>query len=197
MVWRRYLKRYFSLIFLYTLVCAGIIILGHQLLLPFAMDHLPGGIAKAAVMCVVLLCILPFFPQLMFSHAPDFAALWMESRFNKLPLLFLMGVRFAIAIGLLMMIPIWFFDNIPYWLLTLMIPVAFIAARSKRLRGSYLTIAAKFIANLNERQLHEAQKSDALLWEDEDLIVNTYRIPPGSPLWNAPWRIWAGAGPSI
>lgn len=182
MVWRRYLKRYFSLIFLYTLVCAGIIILGHQLLLPFAMDHLPGGMAKAIVICAVLLCILPFFPQLMFSHAPDFAALWMESRFNKLPLLFLMGVRFAIAIGLLMMIPIWFFENIPYWLLTLMIPVAFIAARSKRLRGSYLTIAAKFIANLNERQLHEAQDSDALLWEDEDLIVNTYRIPPGSPL---------------
>ena len=181
-VWRRFLKRCALRVALYTLICAGIIVLGHRALLPLALNYFPYGATKAVVMVTLLLAMLPFMPQLMVSHDPDFTALWVDSRFNRLPLTVIMGIRCAVGIGLLMMVPIAFYDHFHYWLLLLMIPVAFIASRSKRLRGSYLTIAAKFIANLNERQLHEASKKDTLLWEDEDLLVDTYRVPEDSDL---------------
>ena len=182
LVWRRYLKYYFSRILIYTLVCAGIIVLGKEFLLPFVTEYVPFEVPKIAVAAVVYLCLLPFLPQLMFSHDPDFTTLWMKSPFNKLPLTVLMGVRFALAVGLLMLVPVLFYERIPVWLLLLMIPAAVIASRSHRLRGSYLRIAAKFVANLNEEQLHESRKDQKLLWEDEDLLISVFHVPPGSSL---------------
>ena len=180
-LWKRYLRHYFSRLFLYVLICVGLLVLGKQLVLPFALEHFAYPVTKPIVMAVCILCILPFMPQLLRSHDPDYTALWMESRFNKLPLTVLMGARVAVGIGLLMLAPIMFFDNIHYWLLLLMIPIAVLAARSKRLRGSYLWIAAKFLANLNERQLYENRKADTLFWENKDLVVEVCRVPEGSP----------------
>lgn len=181
-VWRRYLKYYFSRIIIYTLVCAGIIVLGKEFLLPFVTEYIPFDVPKFAVMALVVLCLMPFLPQLMFSHDPDFTTLWMQSPFNKLPLTVLMGVRFALAVGLLILVPVIFYDRLPFQTLLFIIPVAIFASRSKRLRGSYLQIAAKFVANLNEEQLHQRNKDKTLLWESKDLVISVFQVPPDSAL---------------
>lgn len=180
--WNRCLKHYFSRTALYLLLVAGIIVLGHQVLLPFALSYFPDKITKIAVIAFLYLCLLPFLPQLLISHDPDFTALWMQDRFNKLPLLILMGLRFAITLAALIIIPVLFYNTTYFWLLLFTIPLAFLAARSKRLRGSYLRIAAKFLANLNEHQLREKSEVKDLLWMDSDLLVDTYRIPANSAL---------------
>lgn len=181
-VWRRYLKSYFIHIILYTLVCAGIIVLGKEFLLPLTDSYIPFDLPKSVVMIVVLLLMLPFLPQLMFSHDPDFTTLWLKNPVNKLPLTVLMGVRFALAIGLMMLLLVLFYDQIPYWLLLIIIPAAILASRSRWLRGSYLRIAAKFVANLNEEQLQERHKDQKLLWESEDLQITVFQVPQNSPL---------------
>lgn len=181
-IWTRYLKRYFINIFIYAIICGGIVVVGNHLLLPFALIYFPYTATKYVVLVVLIAALMPFLPQLMFSRNPDFTALWMGSKFNRFPLSVMMGLRCAIAVGFLMLVPITLFDRIHYYLLLLMIPIAFLAARSKKLRGSYLTIAAKFIANLNEKQLHENSKKQRLLWENDELMVDTYRIPEGSLL---------------
>ncbi|MBQ2763520.1 MAG: cation:proton antiporter [Firmicutes bacterium] len=181
-VWRRYLKRYFMRICLFTLVGAGLVFLGKGVLLPFALEYFPFTATKIVVMLVVMGILMPFIPPLVISNDPGFATLWVASPFNKLPLTVLMGIRFAFAVGLLMLVPIMFFDHIPFWLLFLMIPIAFMAGHSKRLRGSYLNIAAKFMTNLNEKQLLENSKKEQLLWESDNLIVDVYRVPEDSPL---------------
>ncbi len=182
--WNRCLKHYFSRTALYTLIIAGIIVLGQQVLLPFALSYFPYKITKICVLAFLYLCLLPFLPQLLTSHDPDFTALWMQDHFNKLPLLILMGLRFAIALTALIIIPLLFYETAHYWLLLLTIPLAFLAARSKRLRGGYLRIAAKFLANLNEHQLREKSDVKDLLWMDPDLLVDTYNIPANSSLAN-------------
>ncbi|MBQ6811029.1 MAG: cation:proton antiporter, partial [Firmicutes bacterium] len=146
-VWRRYLKRYAVRILMYSLIGAGVIVLGREFLLPLALEYFPNSFTKVVVMLVVFLAILPFMPQLMISHDTGFATLWVASPFHKLPLLVLIGIRCAVAIGLMMLVPIMFYDDIPFWLLLLMVPIAFIAGKSKRLRGSYLALAAKFMTN--------------------------------------------------
>ncbi len=181
-LWRRFLKRCFLRVGFLTLIGAGLIVLGYKVFLPFAVSYLPDSVAKIAVMVLLFLLFLPILPQLMVSHDPDFAALWLESRFNRFPLILIMTVRATIGIGLLMLIPVTLFTHVPIWSLLLIIPVAIVAAHSRRLRGSYLTIAAKFLANLNERQLHEAGESRGNLWQQDNLLVDTYRIPKGSSL---------------
>mgnify|MGYP001330021286 FL=1 len=153
-------------------------------MLPFALSYFPYKITKICVLAFLYLCLLPFLPQLLTSHDPDFTALWMQDHFNKLPLLILMGLRFAIALTALIIIPLLFYETAHYWLLLLTIPLAFLAARSKRLRGGYLRIAAKFLANLNEHQLREKSDVKDLLWMDPDLLVDTYNIPANSSLAN-------------
>ncbi|MBQ1252190.1 MAG: cation:proton antiporter [Firmicutes bacterium] len=181
-VWRRYLKRYILAILMYTLIASGIIVLGKEFLLPGVMEYFSHPMMKFGVMLVVFFGILPFMPQLMISHDAEFATLWVAGPFNKFPLLVLIGIRCAIAIGLMMLVPIMFYDNIHFSLLLLMIPIAIIAGKSKRLRGSYLAIAAKFMTNLNEKQLLENSRKEQLLWENGDLIVDVYQVPEGSPL---------------
>lgn len=181
-VWRRYLKRYFFRICILTLVCSGLIFLGKGVLLPFALEYFPYTATKIIVMIVVIIILLPFIPPLIISNDPGFATLWVSGPFNKFPLTVLMGIRFAFAVGLLMLVPIMFFDHIPFWLLLLMIPIAFSAGHSKRLKGSYLNIAAKFMTNLNEKQLLENSRKEQLLWESDHLIVDIYRVPENSPL---------------
>jgi len=51
---------------------------------------------------------MPFIPPLIISNDHGFATLWVASPFNKLPLTVLMGIRFAFAVGLLMLVPIMF-----------------------------------------------------------------------------------------
>jgi CPA2 family monovalent cation:H+ antiporter-2 len=182
--WNRCLKHYFSRTALYTLLIAGIIFLGYHVLLPFALSYFPYAFTKIIVMAFLYLCLLPFLPQLLISHDPDFTALWLQDRFNKLPLLILMGLRFAITLAALIIIPILFYSTTLFWLLFLTIPLAFLAARSKKLRGSYLRIAAKFMANLNEHQLREKSEVKDLLWMESTLLVDTYKIPEGSVLAN-------------
>lgn len=182
--WNRCLKHYFSRTALYTLMIAGIIVLGYHVLLPFALSYFPYRITRTIVMAFLYLCLLPFLPQLLASHDPDFTALWMQDRFNKLPLLILMGLRFAITLAALIIIPILFYSTRLYWLLFLTIPLAFLAARSKKLRGSYLRIAAKFMANLNEHQLREKSEVKDLLWMEASLLVDRYKLPAGSVLAN-------------
>lgn len=181
-VWRRFLKHYFFRIGIFTLICAGMIVLGKQQLLPLVADYFPSDASKPLVMAAVILCLLPFVSQLMIGHDPDFTTLWLRSPFNKLPLTVLMSVRVALAVGLLMLVPILFYERISVWFLLLMVPVAIFAGRSWRLRGSYLMIAAKFLANLNEEQLHERHKDKELLWESDELLVSTYIVPKDSPL---------------
>lgn len=181
-VWRSYLKRYCFRVILFSLICAGLIFFGKGVLLPFALDYFPYAATKLVVMGIVLLVILPFIPSLIISNDPGFATLWVASPFNKFPLTVLMGIRFAFAVGLLMLVPIMFFDHISYGWLILMIPVAVLAGRSKRLRGIYLNIAAKFMTNLNKKELLENSKKKQLLWESDELIVDVYRVPEESPL---------------
>lgn len=182
LLWRRFLKTTLIQVSFYTLIAAGIAILGERAILPFLLEHFPYTATKIITAIIIIICMLPFLTQLFFSHNPDFAALWMESRFNRFPLGTIVGIRTAIGIGLIMLVPVLFFDEIHFWWLLLTFPIAAVCARSKTIRGSYLTIAAKFLANLNESQLHESSKKKELLWESEGLLVDIYTIPEDSPV---------------
>ena len=181
-LWQRCLKHYFSRTALNTLFIAGVIVLGHKVLLPYALGYFPYPATKLAVMIFLYLCLLPFLPQMLRNHNPDFTALWMQERFNKLPLLLLMGLGIAITLTALAVIPLLFYNQTNYWLLLFSVPLAIFAARSKKLRGGYLRVAAKFMANLNEQQLRESSGVKTLLWMDSALLVDTYVIGEGSVL---------------
>ena len=181
-LWNRYLKRCIIQLTIYSLVCVGIIVIGYNVILPKAMELLPYSWTKLLLVVVLFLVVLPFIPQLIQPHDPDFTALWMDGKKHRLALAAIFGIRTALAVGLLMLAPIVFYHNLPYWLLIAIIPLAVIVTKSPRVRGSYLAIAARFMANLNEKQLREEKQKGTMLWESKDYIVDRYRIPADSIL---------------
>jgi len=184
--WPAFLKRYFATFALYALIIGGLIFLAVQLLLPWARAQL-ANLADVAVCATLLLCIAPFLPPLLVFRRTAFTSLWLQSRNNRFPLLLLMGLRAAAAAAALALPPLLIFDLPLFWLAIIALPVAVAASQSSWLRGRYLQIAAKFLANLNEKRLMGSCAEQRQSMIDENVWVRQFICPEHS----------AGAGKTL
>ena len=171
--WLAFGKSYLVSLLLNTIISLGIFMLGTSLLLDLVSQWSWG---KAAVCLVVELAILPFVGQLLVFRNSYMTALWLRGIKNRLPLLVLMVVRVLLAMWLLCLPMYWLLKFHPVWLLLSCCALTLLLFKFNKFTSMYLRIEARFLANFNERKLHE-QGDDLHQSLNEQLLVQAFRCP--------------------
>ena len=156
--WAKFLRSYFFHFILYGILATGVIMIGVRFLIPNMMkdwgpDH---TMTVKIIACAILYAALILLISAMLRvHKRYFTALWLKGWSNRVVLLTLLTIRFAAAVALLVVPDYLIFHIRPLYLILVAIPIVILAARSRWLAGGYLEFEARFLANLNERQLEE------------------------------------------
>ena len=178
-----YLKDYFKCLGLYGTLAVGTILLGVRSFQPFLVDLLGGSLIKADIIaCAVIYLLLLFLLTAMFrTQKSSFAALWLESVYNRLLLSILMVFRICLVIFLAVLPAFLLFQVNPLWMALGVIPLLWLITQSNRLATQHLQVEARFLANLNERRLADLfeQTDEAHHWLTAQLYVVTLTCPKG------------------
>ncbi|MBQ9686987.1 MAG: cation:proton antiporter [Oscillospiraceae bacterium] len=177
--WAAYLRRYFKLVLLYGVIMAGINIIGRHLVLPLLDSVLPGTRpARLVVLALIYVGMALFIRPMLDTRSTAYTTLWMKSRGYHLPLMALSALRLLLIV-LLFFLPLRQLLGVSsLWLLPVILAAVLLASRMGWLASAYLRIEARFLANLNERQLSRFSDSDAgQLWLDEQLHVDSLPCP--------------------
>ena len=179
--WSAFLSRYIRTVALYGVIMAGIGIIGRYWLLPLLETALPSGAAaKAVTLAVIYLGMALFIRPMLDTRSPQYTVLWMKKRSFRLPLMALSGIR-ILLIALIAFIPLRNIAGIgSAWLLPVIVAALLLASRMGWLASAYLNVEARFLTNLNERQLqHFSDSGEYEQWLDEKLCVDSFSLPAG------------------
>ena len=179
--WSAFLSRYIRTVALYGVIMAGIGIIGRYWLLPLLETALPSAsAAKAVTLAVIYLGMALFIRPMLDTRSPQYTVLWMKKRSFRLPLMALSGIR-ILLIALIAFIPLRNIAGIgSAWLLPVIVAALLLASRMGWLASAYLNVEARFLTNLNERQLqHFSESGEYEQWLDEKLCVDSFSLPAG------------------
>ena len=189
--WRKLITAMVKQIAVFTILSVAVIALSFRFLLPFVRDVLPHWWANAVCGVVTLLCIAPFLRGIMARgrRSSLFIALWKESRYNRLPLVFTLVVR-AVVVCMLVFYIIRFLVPFadPVLLLFALLVVGGIML-SRPLRLNSMRMEKVFMENLRSREVQAQREgkmppgyAERLL--SRDLHIADFDIPEES--------IWGG-----
>ena len=189
--WRKLITAMVKQIAVFTILSVAVIALSFRFFLPFVRDVLPHWWANAVCGVVTLLCIAPFLRGIMARgrRSSLFIALWKESRYNRLPLVFTLVVR-AVVVCMLVFYIIRFLVPFadPVLLLFALLVVGGIML-SRPLRLNSMRMEKVFMENLRSREVQAQREgkmppgyAERLL--SRDLHIADFDIPEES--------IWGG-----
>jgi len=195
--WGHFLKDFLVYTVVLSTVVVAILLLSLLYLHPFLLNHLAKGLASMLSFLITLAAMAPFLRAMMYTNGNSSSTMFnlsMEKVSNQRILLLLSGFRIFTVFGTLLFVTNAYF-HIPWMVniaLTIVILVTII--RSKWLLRHFWRLEARFLINLNERQMEknllkiEANQGVMNLndmhsnhWLDYKLFTCALRLRPGSP----------------
>ena len=177
--WAMFTRRYMKTTAFYGAIMIGIVIIDTHLVYPLATKYLPEAwMSQVISLVIVYLGLALFVRPMLDTKSPQYTALWMKSKRNRLPLMALNACRFIIIVFIAFS-PMQTIAGINgAWLLPIIAAVVVLLYRSGALASAYLSVEARFLANFNERNLNEFADNDAATeWLDEKLYVLEFDCP--------------------
>ena len=177
--WAAYMRRYAKTTLFYGVIMLGLVIIGIHFLYPALGEYLPQRwMAQAICLLAVYLGIALFIRPMLDVKSPQYVALWMKGRQNRLPLMALNACRLIIIV-LIAFAPIQSVTGMNgAWLLPIIAVAVLLIYRSGAFASAYLSVEARFLANFNERNLGKFEDSGAATeWLDEKLYVLDFDCP--------------------
>ena len=193
--WKSLLRQMTLNTLIYSILSSATIALMFTFFLPFARRILPGWElhwwANAITGLLTVLFISPFLRAMIMkkNHSPEFRALWTESRLNRLPLIFTVLVRIAIAASFLFYICNYLSRFKNALIITLALVVVVLMIFSRRLKRRSIKMERLFVQNLRSRDIEaQVHGKKRPLYEghllDRDIHISEFDIPDDSQ--------WAG-----
>jgi CPA2 family monovalent cation:H+ antiporter-2 len=177
-LWKRFFNAYFTGLIVYTVVIIGVIQLNVHFVTPLLKGFLQGMGANILLTLFTLGLMAPFINSLLRPRNPDITLLMVQTKANHLPLHLFMLLRLSTAVLLVMYTINQFFELSFVWLAIPAIVVITVLSRLDFAFGKYLQIEARFLANLNEKQLSEwaLNEKGASIgnWLSDELWVGHY-----------------------
>jgi CPA2 family monovalent cation:H+ antiporter-2 len=176
--WRKLLRVQLVNMVAFGVVLVSIVLLATEFIHPFFSRGKWGSISTLAA---ILLLMLPFLWALAFRR-PDavaYAAVWRQRRYRG-PLIMLQLIRIGLAVVI-----IGFLVNQLYSprlaLAVAVLVIGLLLLFSRKLQAFYNHIELRFLQNLNEKELHEAQRAMVQLapW---DAHIAHFTVNSDSPL---------------
>ncbi len=194
-MWRSLFTAMLRNTLIYSILSAAAIAVMFTFFMPFMRKVLPGEnpkpYADAITGIITIFLISPFLRSIIMkkNHSEEMKHLWSESRMNRLPLLFSVIVRIAIAAFFIFYIINHVSHFAPALIITLAVVIVIFMIMSRTLKKRSIRLERMFVLNLRSRdieaQVHGHRKP---LYEghllDRDIHIADFEIPEGS--------LWAG-----
>ncbi len=176
--WGAYLKQYAKVTLIYGVLMAGIVVIGVFVLYPLLQKVIASEtVCKAVSIVAVYFGIALFVRPMLDTHSTLFTTLWVTGKQNRLPLMALTLFRFLL-IAIIAFFPlVWIVGMHGLYLLPIIIVTIFIASRMGWVSSLYLSVKARFLANLNERLLDSGADGKTTEWLDERLLIDAVPCP--------------------
>lgn len=186
--WNKLLKALIRIVGTYTAVTLVLNFIWLQFVAPFIMSKLPGIRGAAISLVLILLLISPMLRAIMMkkNHSVEFQQLWMDSKYNRGPLVSLIILRIILCIGLVML-PVARLLNVAVGIvLAIAATVIAIMIFSKRLKRQSILMERRFFSNLSAREVEQERRApisqrfaNHLL--ERDLHLADFEVKPNSP----------------
>lgn len=176
---------------IYSILSGGVVVLMLTFFIPFANDFMPDSWARILCGIITLLMISPFLRAIIVkkNKSEEFKSLWLESRKNRLPLIFTILVRIVIAMSFVF----YLCNSLSHISFAIASCIALVAILimvwSKRLKISSIRLERLFMQNLRSREIAALVSGEKRpLFEgrllDRDLHIADVNVPMDS--------LWAG-----
>lgn len=185
--WGIVFKAYMQMLILNTVVILALILLSSYYLRPFVRGYLDNIVwAKLTSILLTLAAMSPFIWALTAKKIKgiSYKALWLDSKYNKGPLVTLEIIRSVVAVLLIGVLLRQFF---PFWnavfgaaVVMLIVLVIF----KRRLQYFYHRIEHRFITNLNEKENANKENSSLTPWDAHlsRIVIQPTSLLVGKPL---------------
>ena len=166
--WNKVFRSYGQVIIIHSVISMGII-LGSRYYLKPLMNALISNqfLATAIAVVVSILAISPFIYAIAARKIQglSYKALWIDSKYNRGPLVMLEALRNLIAV---VFIGILLGQYFPLWLSllgTVIVLAVVLLVFRQRLQKFYERIEERFLHNLNQRELHAVKHRELTPWD--------------------------------
>ena len=172
--WSVFLKRYIKHTAIYGILMVGISIVSVYFILPRLM-HMGSMDTKWPLLITIAVSftgIALFARPMLDIRNPLFTKLWLKNNHNRLPLSALLVIR-VLLIGFIAWFPLEYTIGVnSIFMLPGVIAIILLLSRSNLLASAYINVEARFISNLNERELQEINPDEEdVTWLDKKLFV--------------------------
>lgn len=190
-LWRRLIRKVCVNTLVYSILTAAATTLMLTFFLPFVRHILPHWWANGITGVLTLTLIAPFLRPLIMknNNSEEFKELWVESRMNRLPLIFTVLARVVIAAAFLFYICNYLARFANAIVITLALMVIILMVMSRGLKQHSMKLERRFIQNLRSREIYaQVHGQRRPLYEtkllDRDIHITDFMIPESSS--------WAG-----
>jgi len=161
--WSRLMRALFKQVAAYCFLSIAVIAVSFNTLLPFCRHALSHWWGNAVCGIITLALISPFLRAIVMrkNHSDDFKKLWHEHRFNRLPLVFTIIVRYVIASSFIFYIINFLspFSTLLHWFVAFF--MVLIVMASRKVKESSIRLEHLFFRNLNSREALAVEKGKA------------------------------------
>lgn len=186
--WNKLLKALTRIAGTYTAVTLVLIFIWLQFVAPFIMKEITGIRGAIISLFLILLLIAPMLRAIMMkkNHSAEFQQLWLDSKYNRGPLVSLIILRIILCIGLVMLPVARLLNAAVGIVLAIAATVIVIVILSKRLKRQSILMERHFFSNLSARELENERKApikqrfaNHLL--ERDLHLADFEVKQNSP----------------
>lgn len=189
--WRRLLMAILKIVLIYSVLSVAIIVFSFGILLPLFRAHLGHWWANAVCGVLTVLAISPFLRAIMAkkNHSVEFTTLWNESKYNRIPLAFLILLRVLLAVSFVFYIARFLIPFADVWLLAVAFVLVVVMIFSRRLKLQSIKMEQAFKHNLRSREDYQRRNTEAVPRYARHLIshnmhLSVFQLPEAS--------LWAG-----
>lgn len=189
--WRTLIREMVINTGIYSIVCIAVVVLMLTFFLPFLQGIMPHGWANGICALLTIVLLSPFLRAIVAkkNKSEEFKALWIESRHNRLTLIFTIIVRTVIAMSFVFYVCNHLFRFSHALIACIALVVIFGIYMSRRLQNHSIRIERMFVQNLQSRDIAaRVSGKKRPLFEghllDHDLHIGQITVPDAST--------WAG-----
>ena len=167
--WKKFYKSYLSTLMINGIILLALILIGTQFLLPFLNRIFENHLISAVISAVIILSVSSSFLWALIFKMPKNVAyrdLWNNENYKNGPILAMAAARILLAFTLVAyFIYTIFSPYFSFWLILLFIVIVLVAVVfvSQYARKRYERFEARFMENLNSREIDEAQKEHNII----------------------------------
>ena len=186
--WDKLLKSLVRIVGTYAAVTLVLIFIWLQFISPIIVKQLPGIQGKILSLVLILLLISPMLRAIMMkkNHSIEFRQLWMDSKYNRGPLVSLIILRIVLCIGMVMLPVARLLNLAAGIMLAIAGTVIALVIFSKRLKRQSILMERRFFSNLTARELENERKATisqrfANHMLERDLHLADFEVKQNSP----------------